>query len=88
MNVKPLIYLSLLLAPFTAQAIEPGPVSAQQQATEGWLSLQIQGQVASSNPQALSVSEREEGLKRWLDSYKHPISGHFEQGDKGSFKGK
>lgn len=69
--------LGLLLLPLAAQAIEPGPASAQQQQTEVWLVLQSRGQAASPNPQAAAASERDLSLQRWLESYRHPIPEFF-----------
>lgn len=71
--------LMVLALPFTAQAIEPGPSSPQQAETEHWMALQLSGSVASANPQATTPAEREQALKRWLDSNKHPIPEFFDQ---------
>ena len=77
---------SLALLPLMAQAIEPGPSSPQQAETENWMALQLSGRAASSIPQKASPTERDQALKRWLDSNKHPIPEFYDQA-KGSKPG-
>lgn len=79
MKLKPFAHLLLAALPLTALAIEPGPSSVYQRQTEGWLQLQVSGQLASSTPQKASPAEREETLQRLIESYKHPIPEYFEQ---------
>ena len=85
MNAHYLIGLALL--PLSALAIEPGPSSPQQAATENWLALQVNGRVASDTPQRTTPAEREQALQRWLDSNKHPIPEFFESKSGGSSQG-
>lgn len=71
-------YLACLaLLPLMAQAIEPGPSSPQQAETENWLTLQVSGRVASTIPQKVTPTERDQALKRWLDN-KHAIPEFFD----------
>lgn len=72
-------FASLALLPLMAQAIEPGPSSPQQAETENWMTLQLSGRAASTIPQKVSPTERDQALKRWLDSNKHPIPEFFDQ---------
>ena len=74
---------SLALLPLMAQAIEPGPSSPQQAETENWMTLQLSGRAASTIPQKVSPTERDQALKRWLDSNRHPIPEFFETGTAG-----
>jgi hypothetical protein len=71
--------LAVLALPISVMAIEPGPSSPQQAATENWLTLQSSGNAASSTPQKATAAEREQAAQRLLDSYKHPIPEFFEQ---------
>ena len=43
--------LAVLTLPMSVLAIEPGPSSPQQAATENWLTLQVSGKLASSTQQ-------------------------------------
>jgi hypothetical protein len=79
MKLKPLAHLLLATLPLTALAIEPGPSSVYQRQTEGWLQLQVNGQLATSTPQKASPAEREQALQRLIDSYKHPIPEYYDQ---------
>ena len=71
--------IGLALLPLSALAIEPGPSSPQQAETENWLALQVNGRAASATPQKTTPAEREQALKRWLDSNKYPIPEFFDQ---------
>jgi len=79
--MKLALLANLLLAtlPLTAMAIETGPSSPQQKQTEGWLQLQISGQLASSKPQKATPAEREGAMLRLIESYKHPIPEYYDQ---------
>ena len=72
-------FASLALLPLMAQAIEPGPSSPQQAETENWMTLQLSGRAASTIPQKVTSTERDQAFKRWLDSNKYPIPEFFEQ---------
>ncbi len=87
MKLTRLAALLLATLPLTALAIEPGPSSPQQQQTEGWLQLQVSGQLASSTPQKATPAERENAMQRLIDSYKHAIPEYFEQKQSGNFAG-
>ncbi|WP_131696692.1 DUF3613 domain-containing protein [Pseudomonas sp. JAI120] len=87
MKLTRLAALLLATLPLTALAIEPGPSSPQQQQTEGWLQLQVSGQLASSTPQKATPAERENAMQRLIDSYKHAIPEYFEQKQGGNFAG-
>jgi hypothetical protein len=87
MKVQYLASLALLALPLAVLAIEPGPSSRQQKETENWLTLQINGQVASPNPQKTTPAEREQAMQRWLDSNKHPIPEYFDQKAGGNSSG-
>ena len=56
--------LAALALPLSVMAIEPGPSSPQQAATENWLALQVSGQAASTTPQAASATERDLAAQR------------------------
>ncbi|MBH3407481.1 DUF3613 domain-containing protein [Pseudomonas glycinae] len=71
--------LTLLALPLTTHAIDPGPASAQQQETEGWLLLQSRNKAASTKPQTSTPTERELSMQRWLKSYTHEIPEFFDQ---------
>ena len=71
--------LAMLALPLSAMAIEPGPSSPQQTATENWLALQISGRAASTTPQTASATERDLAAQRWVESFKHEIPEFFEQ---------
>jgi len=79
MKLKTLAHLLLATLPLTALAIEPGPSSVYQRQTEGWLQMQIKGQLATSTPQKASPAEREQAMQRLIASYKHPITAYFDQ---------
>ncbi|OAE10825.1 hypothetical protein AZH11_24585 [Pseudomonas simiae] len=79
MKVPYLTSLAVLVMPLSVMAIEPGPSSPQQAATENWLTLQSSGRVASTTPQRATAAEREQAAQRLLESYKHPIPEYFEQ---------
>lgn len=78
MNLQTLCCIALLALPVAAQAIEPGPASAQQQETEGWLLLQNRNQAASRIPQPATPTERELALQRWLKKYNHEIPDFYD----------
>ena len=79
MKPTTLYCLGLLALPLTAQAIDAGPASPQQQETEGWLQLQARNKVASDKPQTASATERELAMQRWLKSFQHEIPQFWEQ---------
>ena len=79
MKLHYLASLALLALPYAASAIEAGPSSPQQAEKENWMALQLSGRAASANPQKTTPAEREQALKRWLDSNKHPIPEFFDQ---------
>jgi hypothetical protein len=79
MKVPYLASLAVLMLPLSVMAIEPGPSSPQQAATERWLTLQSSGSAASDTPQKASAAERDQANQRLLDSYKYPIPQYFEQ---------
>jgi hypothetical protein len=83
--MKPTILccIGLLALPLTAHAIDPGPASAQQQETEGWLQLQRSNKAASQKPQTSTATERELSMQRWLKSYQHEIPEYFDQYESG-----
>lgn len=87
MKLKPLAHLLLATLPLTALAIEPGPSSVYQRQTEGWLQLQVKGQLATTTPQRASSAEREQAMQRLIESYKHPIPEYFDQKQGGAAKG-
>ncbi|MES2868024.1 MAG: DUF3613 domain-containing protein [Pseudomonadota bacterium] len=76
----------LALLPLGAVAIEPGPSSREQQETENWLQLQVNGTVQSPVRQVATPAERERSLQRWLDSYQHPIPEFYGQDVGGTTK--
>ena len=51
------------------------------------MALQLSGRAASANPQKTTPAEREQALKRWLDSNKHPIPEFFDQKVGGTAQG-
>lgn len=63
----------LIAAPLLAQAIEPGPSSRAQAATEAWLRVQAKGEQASTIKQTATPKEREQSMQRWLDAYKYQL---------------
>ncbi|ROL71482.1 hypothetical protein BK634_10110 [Pseudomonas chlororaphis] len=73
MKLPILCCAALLAAPWAADAIEPGPSSAQQQETENWLQLQRRNLAASPTPQTATPIERELALQRWLKKYQYEI---------------
>lgn len=79
MKLQYLAGLACLALPLLASAIEAGPSSPRQAETENWMALQLSGRAASANPQKTTPAEREQALKRWLDSNKHPIPEFFDQ---------
>ncbi|WP_283189796.1 DUF3613 domain-containing protein [Pseudomonas sp. PMCC200344] len=87
--MKPTIVccIGLLALPLTAHAIDPGPASAQQQETEGWLQLQRSNKAASQKPQTSTATERELSMQRWLKSYRHEIPEYFDQYESGQVDG-
>ncbi|MFJ7109058.1 DUF3613 domain-containing protein [Pseudomonas sp. NPDC098740] len=87
--MKPTILccLGLLALPLAAHAIDPGPASAQQQETEGWLQLQRSNKAASQKPQTSTATERELSMQRWLKSYRHEIPEYFDQYESGQVDG-
>ena len=87
MKIHYLASLALLALPYAASAIEAGPSSPQQAETENWMALQLSGRAASANPQKTTPAEREQALKRWLDSNKHPIPEFFDQKVGGTAQG-
>ncbi|MGZ7457287.1 DUF3613 domain-containing protein [Pseudomonas sp. Ma2-10] len=87
--MKPTILccIGLLALPLTSHAIDPGPASAQQQETEGWLHLQRSNKAASQKPQTSTATERELSMQRWLKSYQHEIPEYFNQYESGQVDG-
>lgn len=83
--MKPTILccIGLLVLPLTTHAIDPGPASAQQQETEGWLQLQRSNKAASQKQQTSTATERELSMQRWLKSYQHEIPEYFDQYESG-----
>lgn len=79
---------SLLILPFSAFAIDPGPASAQQQETEGWLILQSRNQAASTKPQTATATERELAMQRWLKKYNYPIPDFYDPDAGGKIESK
>lgn len=86
MNLKPFAHLLLAALPLTALAIEPGPSSPYQKQTEGWLQMQVTGQLASPTAQKASPAEREQAMQRLIESYKHPIPEYYDQKQGGAAK--
>ncbi|WP_116474261.1 DUF3613 domain-containing protein [Zobellella maritima] len=90
MNKKRCISLALLLgASWDAGAdsfSQAYPKSGQQpmRQTEVWLQLQREGTVGSEHVQVVTPAEQERIMKRWLESYEHPLPKFFEQ-DAGGF---
>ncbi|GAA3540688.1 DUF3613 domain-containing protein [Zobellella aerophila] len=90
MNKKRLISLVLLLS-------TPGMASANNSQIPGlgaehkglqtgiWLQLQREGQVASEHIQTVTPAERELIMKRWLESYRHPVPEFYDQEAAGTF---
>jgi hypothetical protein len=70
-----------------AWAIDDGPSSPQQAATERWLQLQPRGVMASPIPHTVTPTERDLSLQRWLNSYQHPIPEYYEQDKGGKMSG-
>ena len=87
MKIHYLAGLAVLTLPLMASAIEAGPSFPRQAETENWMALQLSGRAASANPQKTTPAEREQALKRWLDSNKHPIPEFFDQKVGGSAQG-
>ncbi|MET3458401.1 MULTISPECIES: DUF3613 domain-containing protein [Pseudomonas] len=83
MMSKHLMIVCMVSLSTAAWAIEPGPSSAAQQGTEGWMQLQIRGVVASTNLQTASAAEREMAMQRWLNSFNYPIPEFFDQDSAG-----
>ncbi|MBH3427518.1 DUF3613 domain-containing protein [Pseudomonas alkylphenolica] len=81
-----LLMLSLSALPWAASAIEPGPSSKEQQATENWLQMQARNEQASKIPQTATPRERDQSMQRWLDSYRYEIPDFYrwEQGNTSS----
>ena len=75
--MKIALVILMVLLPGAVQAIEPGPSSKAQGATEAWLQLQASGQQASQTPQTATPKEHEQSMQRWLDSYKYQIPDFF-----------
>ncbi|WP_371919537.1 DUF3613 domain-containing protein [Pseudomonas sp. SDI] len=71
------ILVVLVGVPMLAQALEPGPSSTAQAATEAWLRLQVNGERASPQPQTQTPKERDLSQQRFLDSYKYPLPEAF-----------
>ncbi|MFO2463371.1 DUF3613 domain-containing protein [Pseudomonas sp. 15FMM2] len=76
MKLHYLASLTLLALPLSTQAIEPGPSSPYQGQTERWLTLQASGQMTSPTPQKASAAEREQAMRRLLEST-YPIPEFF-----------
>lgn len=79
-----LLLLTLSSISLTASAIEPGPSSKAQQATETWLQMQARNEQASKIPQTATPKEREQSMQRWLDSYKYVIPDFYRWDSVGS----
>lgn len=84
LNIAACLLVSCL--PLSAMAIDPGPSSAQQQETEGWLTLQSSNQAASPIPQTATAMERELAMQRWLKKFTYDIPDLFEQGKEGQLQ--
>lgn len=69
--------LLLVVLPGLAQAMDPGPSSTAQSATEAWLQVQASGAQASKTPQTATPKERDQSMQRWLDTYKYVIPDYF-----------
>lgn len=65
------------LLPVVAQALEPGPSSKSQAQTEAWLRVQARNEQASPTPQTQTPKERDESMKRWMETYKYAIPAMF-----------
>lgn len=50
-----------------------------------WLNAQRDGRYASKHIQSATPLEYEMSLKRWTESYTHPIPEYYDQGAGGSF---
>lgn len=91
MNVKILTGLALLLAARASLAIDTPPtpeqVRQEHQQSETWLQYQASGQGASPTPQTAAPTEQEMSVRRWLDTYKHPIPEFFDQDKGGKTRG-
>jgi len=85
-TLKRLCCLSLLSLPLSAQAIDAGPSSPQQQETEGWLVLQSRNKAASPTPQTATAAERELAMQRWLKKYKYEIPDLYDPDTGGKIK--
>ncbi|NER61721.1 DUF3613 domain-containing protein [Pseudomonas sp. MAFF212428] len=75
--MKTAVMMLMVVLPGWVQAVEPGPSSRAQGATEAWLQVQASGQQASKTPQTATPKEREQSMQRWLDSYKYVIPDFF-----------
>lgn len=81
-----ILMLSLSALPWAACAIEAGPASKEQQATENWLQMQARNEQASKIPQTATPRERDQSMQRWLDSYRYELPDFYrwEQGSSSS----
>jgi hypothetical protein len=83
MKAMKLILGCLVCTSVSAWAIEPGPSNATQKVTENWLQLQSSRQLASTNPQPASATERNLAMQRWLESYQHKIPEYYDDSTSG-----
>ena len=67
----------MVVVPGWVLAIEPGPSSKAQSATEAWLRVQASGEQASPIVQRATPKERDQSMQRWLDTYKYVIPEFF-----------
>lgn len=74
-----ILALALLMAPVVATYADSdtGSVPAFGQGTADLLRLQMSGKQASDNPQALPSAIQEKVVKRYVDSFDHPIPEYF-----------
>lgn len=80
-GLAPIAMLTWLgFAPY-AMAMEPAPQEHLQE-SETWMQIQSSNQAASKIPQNATPLERDLAMRRWLETYKHPVPEFYEQ-DKG-----
>ena len=73
--IKCLLALTLFASASAAVAQEELPMAGEQ--TSLWLSMQREGEQASSNPQAASAVQREKAAERFLKTYDYAIKVSF-----------
>jgi hypothetical protein len=73
--IKSLLALTLVVSASVALAQEELSMAGEQ--TSMWLSMQREGEQASTNPQAASAVQREKAAERFLKTYDYAIKESF-----------